>query len=66
MVNTHQNYTNELNNIFFKELKIRSPDYNLGITTKNYGEEISDIIKKSENLESLITKIKWKKLRLIK
>ena len=22
MVNTHQNYTNELNNIFFKELKI--------------------------------------------
>ena len=50
MVNTHQNYTNELNNIFFKELKIRSPDYNLGISTKNYGEEISDIIKKSEKV----------------
>ena len=50
MVNTHQNYTTELNKVFFKELKIRSPDYNLGVSTKNYGEEISDIIKKSEKI----------------
>jgi len=50
MVNTYQNYTTELNKIFFKELGIRSPDYNLGVTTKNYGEEISDIIKKSEKV----------------
>jgi len=50
MVNTYQNYTIELNKIFFKELGIRSPDYNLGVTTKNYGAEISDIIKKSEKV----------------
>ena len=50
MVNTYQNYTTELNKIFFKELGIRSPDYNLRVTTKNYGEEISDIIKKSEKV----------------
>ena len=37
MVNTYQNYTTELNKIFFKELGIRSPDYNLGVATKNYG-----------------------------
>ena len=50
MVNTYQNYTTELNKIFFKELGIRSPDYNLGVATKNYGDEISDVIKKSENV----------------
>jgi UDP-N-acetylglucosamine 2-epimerase (non-hydrolysing) len=50
MVNTYQNYTTELNKIFFKELGIRSPDYNLGVATKNYGDEISDVIKKSEKV----------------
>jgi len=50
MVNTNQNYTTELNKIFFKELGIRSPDYNLGVATKNYGDEISDVIKKSEKV----------------
>ena len=50
MVNTYQNYTTELNKNFFKELGIRSPDYNLGVSTKNYGDEISDIIKKSEKV----------------
>ena len=50
MVNTNQNYTTELNKIFFKELGIRSPDYNLRVATKNYGDEISDVIKKSEKV----------------
>lgn len=50
MVNTSQNYTSELNNIFFKDLNIRSPDYNLKISTKTYGDEISDIIKKSDEI----------------
>ena len=43
---------------------------NLNPNSRNEKFYISDrsgnIIKKSENLESLITKIKWKKLRLIK
>jgi len=50
MVNTSQNYTDELNNIFFKDLDIRNPDYNLQISTNTYGEEISDIIKKSNDV----------------
>jgi len=33
MVNTSQNYTPELNAVFFSDLEIRKPDYNL----KYYG-----------------------------
>ena len=29
MVNTDQNYTKELNSVFFSELELRKPDYNL-------------------------------------
>lgn len=50
MVNTSQNFTNELNGLFLKELGIRAPDYDLGVTTKNYGDEIADIIKKIDVL----------------
>lgn len=50
MVNTSQNYTYELNSVFFEELEIRKPDYNLKIQTGKYGPEVSDIITKSEEV----------------
>ena len=50
MVSTSQNYTYELNSIFFEELEIRKPDYDLKIKTEKYGPEISDIITKSEEV----------------
>lgn len=50
MVNTNQNFTSELNKIFFSDLKIRKPDYNLKIRTEQYGKEIADIIEKSEKI----------------
>lgn len=50
MVNTSQNFTHELNNIFFNDLKIRKTDYNLKVSTKNYGDEVSEIIRKSERV----------------
>lgn len=50
MVNTSQNYTYELNSIFFNELEIRKPDYSLKIRTGKYGQEVSDIITKSEEV----------------
>ncbi|MDE1868336.1 MAG: UDP-N-acetylglucosamine 2-epimerase, partial [Thaumarchaeota archaeon] len=50
MVNTSQNYTYELNSIFFNELEIRKPDYDLKIKTGKYGPEVSDIIRKSEDV----------------
>ena len=50
MVNTNQNYTKELNSIFFDQLKIRKPDYDLKIKTEAYGKEVAEIIIKSEDL----------------
>ncbi len=50
MVNTNQNFTPELNKIFFSDLKIRKPDYNLKINTGQYGKEVGEIIEKSEKI----------------
>jgi UDP-N-acetylglucosamine 2-epimerase (non-hydrolysing) len=50
MVHTGQNYTPELKDFFFRDLKIRTPDFELGIDTSSYGTEVADIIKKSDEL----------------
>jgi len=50
MVNTSQNFTWELNSIFFDQLKIRKPDYDQKVTTDAYGKEVADIIIKSEEV----------------
>jgi len=50
MVNTNQNFTPELNELFFSDLKIRKPDYNLKVSTQGYGKEIGEIIEKSEKI----------------
>ena len=50
MVNTSQNFTWELNSIFFDQLKIRKPDYDQKIKTDAYGKEVAEIIIKSEDL----------------
>jgi len=50
IVFTNQNYTPEMSSIFFKDMKVRKPDYNLKIKTGQYGLEVSDIIKKSHDV----------------
>ena len=50
MVHTGQNFTPELKDFFFKDLKIRKPDYNLNISTASYGKEVADVIHKSDQL----------------
>jgi len=50
MVHTGQNHTPELKDFFFDDLKIRKPDFELGIDTSNYGVEVADVIKKSDEL----------------
>jgi len=50
MVNTNQNFTPELNKVFFQQLGIRRPNYNIKIKTGNFGDEVSDIIKKSDQI----------------
>jgi len=50
MVHTGQNFTPELKDFFFQDLKLRKPDYELGIDTSSYGREVSDVITKSDAL----------------
>jgi UDP-N-acetylglucosamine 2-epimerase (non-hydrolysing) len=54
LVHTGQNYDHELNQIFFDELEIRKPDYFLGVSGKDLGETLGNIISKSFNLFSEI------------
>src|ERR1035437_1782430 len=50
IVHTGQNYDYELNEIFFKELELRKPDYFLNVDTSSLGTSVGDIIKKSEEV----------------
>jgi len=50
MVNTSQNWTKELNSVFFDDLGIRKPDYDLKVKTETYGKEVAEIIIKAEDL----------------
>lgn len=57
LVHTGQNYDYELNKIFFKDLKVRKPDYYLG-ARGTFADQLSTISKK---LEKIILKEKPKK-----
>ncbi len=50
MVHTGQNFTPELRDFFFKDLKLRKPDYELDIDTSGYGPEVADVVRKSDAL----------------
>ena len=50
MINTSQNFTYELNSVFFNEMKIRKPDYDMKVNTKEYAKEVADVIVKAEKL----------------
>ena len=50
LVHTGQNYDYELNQIFFEELGLRSPDYYLACAGKDLGETIGNAIAKSYDL----------------
>ncbi|MDP3771518.1 MAG: UDP-N-acetylglucosamine 2-epimerase (non-hydrolyzing) [bacterium] len=48
LVHTGQNYDYELNEIFFKELELRSPDHVLSVVGETLAETIGSIIVKSD------------------
>lgn len=50
LVHTGQNFDTNLSDIFFKELGIRKPDYYLGVKGKSSGDQIAQILKKTENV----------------
>lgn len=47
LIHTGQNYDYNLNEIFFKDLSLREPDYFLGVVGDNLGDTIGNIISKS-------------------
>lgn len=54
LVHTGQNYDYELNQIFFKELELREPDYYLGVVGNDLGQTMGNIITKSYELMAQI------------
>ncbi len=50
LVHTGQNYDYELNQIFFNELEVRSPDYFLGVDTSSLGKTLGEILIKTEEV----------------
>lgn len=47
LIHTGQNYDYNLNEVFFKDLNIRKPDYFLNVAGKHLGETIGNVISKS-------------------
>ena len=54
LIHTGQNYDYELNEIFFKELEIRKPDYFFEVASQNLGDTLGNIISKSYEILSKI------------
>lgn len=50
LVHTGQNSDPQLNEVFFKDLDLRQPDYHLNVDTSSMGSVMSDVIRKSEQV----------------
>lgn len=50
LVHTGQNYDPKLNEIFFSEMNVRTPDYFLNADASSLGSVMGDILKKIENV----------------
>ena len=50
LVHTGQNYDYPLNDVFFKDLGLRAPDYYLGVVGENLGQTMGNVISKSYDL----------------
>jgi len=50
LVHTGQNYDYELNEIFFRDLNVRKPDYFLQVNTTSLGKTYGEILSKSEDV----------------
>jgi UDP-N-acetylglucosamine 2-epimerase (non-hydrolysing) len=50
LVHTGQNYDDRLNGLFFREMGIRGPDSYMGVRGSSFGEQVGEILGKSELL----------------
>ncbi len=44
MVHTGQNFDPNLSDVFFQQLRVRNPDYNLGITGETFGQQVGKML----------------------
>ena len=49
-VHTGQNYHESLSDIFIKELEVRPPDVHLGIKSKSFGDQIGQILSRTDEI----------------
>lgn len=49
-VHTGQNYHESLSDIFIKELEVRQPNAHLGIKSKSFGEQVGQILQKTDEV----------------
>lgn len=49
-VHTGQNYQESLSDFFLRDLEIRPPDFHLGIKSNSFGEQIGQILSKTDEL----------------
>jgi len=62
LIHTGQNYVPELNDIFFEELDLRSPNYYLNSKSTSFGEQLSIILKE---IEKIFKKLKPDKVLIL-
>jgi UDP-N-acetylglucosamine 2-epimerase (non-hydrolysing) len=61
-VHTGQNYDESLSDIFLRDLEVRQPDVHLGIVSKSFGDQVGQILSKTDEL---LTEYKPDKLVLL-
>lgn len=49
-VHTGQNYDESLSDVFIRDLEIRTPDVHLGIVSKSFGEQVGQILSKTDKV----------------
>jgi UDP-N-acetylglucosamine 2-epimerase (non-hydrolysing) len=49
-VHTGQNYDESLSDIFIKDLEVRTPDIHFGIKAKSFGEQVGQILAKTDEI----------------
>jgi len=50
LVHTGQNYEDTLSSIFFRELRVRQPDYYLGVRGDTFGQQAAQILAKADEV----------------
>lgn len=55
LVHTGQNYDYTLNEVFFKDLGLRAPDYYLGVVGENIGQTMGNVVSKSYELMAQVS-----------